>query len=152
MHTVEEKIVVPYTTEQMFDLIADVESYPRFLAWCADASILEASPLHQVASLHIAYGPIKQKFTTQNELDRPYGLNLELLDGPFSTLTGRWQFLELHDIVDDQPSCHVLFSLRYNFKNRWLEHLIGPVFSSISHSLVGAFTEEAKRRYDASIS
>ena len=126
----------------MFDLVADVEKYPEFMPWCGGAAVLARSDNGMRASIIISFAGIKQKFTTQNEHDYPRRITLELVDGPFSTLTGRWEFQALTD-----NACKVVYTMKYAFSSRALEMVVGPVFNRIASSFIDSFTQRAQARY-----
>src|ERR1700684_3520382 len=71
MSTHAERQVVPYTPEQLFDLVADVEKYPRFLPWCVASRIRSKTENQLVADLTIGFGPFPESFTSRVTLDRP---------------------------------------------------------------------------------
>ena len=142
MPVVEKKVLVPHTAEQMFVLVDDVVHYPRFLPWCSRADVHERHDQSLVASLHIDYLKIRQHFTTRN-INQPYEMiTMELVDGPFSHLEGRWHFHPLGD-----AGCKIEFRLTYEFSSKILETIIGPVFSHIAGTLVDAFIREADKAY-----
>lgn len=142
MHTVERSVLVPHSCAQMFDLVADVEKYPEFMPWCGGASVLTRSDQGMQASIIISIAGIKQKFTTQNEHDYPRLITLRLVDGPFSTLTGRWEFQALAD-----DACKVIYTMKYAFSSRALEMVVGPVFNRIATSFIDSFTQRAQACY-----
>lgn len=142
MQVVEKHVLVAHTPEQMFALVDDVQHYPRFLPWCSKAEVHSRDGDELVASLHIDYLKIRQHFTTRNINSRPGSITMELVDGPFRHLEGRWHFQPLGDI-----GCKVEFRLSYQFSSHLLEKVIGPVFGHISGSLVDAFIREADKVY-----
>lgn len=142
MPVVEKKVLVPHTAEQMFALVDDVEHYPRFLPWCSRADVHERDNVQLVASLHIDYLKIRQHFTTRNSNQPFESIRMELVEGPFEHLEGRWHFHALGEV-----GCKIEFSLKYEFSSKILEKLIGPVFSHISGTLVDAFIRHADKVY-----
>lgn len=142
MQVVEKSVLVAHTPEQMFRLVDEVSNYPRFLPWCARAEEHSREGAQLVASLHIDYLKVKQHFTTRNINTEPSEILMELVDGPFESLQGRWHFHPLGDF-----GCKIEFRLTYQFSSRILETLIGPVFGHISGTLVDAFIKEADRVY-----
>jgi ribosome-associated toxin RatA of RatAB toxin-antitoxin module len=94
------------------------------------------------ASITISLAGIKQTFTTRNIHQYPKSIALQLVDGPFSALTGNWEFISLSD-----DACKVLFSLNYEFSNRALETLVGPIFNRIATSFIDSFTQRAQVCY-----
>jgi ribosome-associated toxin RatA of RatAB toxin-antitoxin module len=142
MQVVEKNVLVAHTPEQMFRLVDDVAHYPRFLPWCSKGEEHSRDGDQLVASLHIDYLKVRQHFTTRN-INEPYSsILMELVDGPFKHLQGRWHFLPLGDV-----GCKVEFRLSYEFSSKILEKLIGPVFGHISGTLVDAFIKEADKVY-----
>ena len=95
MKQVTRSALLPYSAEQMFDVVNDVANYAMFLPWCSASEVLSQSETEMVARLTISRGSLAQQFTTRNELERPGAINLHLVDGPFTTLEGRWRFYSL---------------------------------------------------------
>lgn len=142
MHSVERSVLVPHSASQMFDLVADVEKYPQFMPWCGGATVSARDAQGMQASITIALAGIKQTFTTRNIHQYPTCIELQLVDGPFSALTGKWQFISLAE-----DACKVLFTLNYAFSNRALETLVGPIFNRIATSFIDSFTQRALSCY-----
>jgi ribosome-associated toxin RatA of RatAB toxin-antitoxin module len=142
MHSVERSVLLPYSASQMFDLVADVEKYPEFMPWCGGATVSEHDAQGMQASITISLAGIKQTFTTRNIHHYPKSIALQLVDGPFSALTGNWAFISLSD-----DACKVLFTLNYEFSNRALQTLIGPIFNRIATSFIDSFTQRAQVCY-----
>lgn len=143
LKTIEKNVLVLHSAEQMFDLVNTVEDYPRFLPWCSRAEVLHCEGDELEAMLHMDYMKVKQSFGTRNHNQRPHRIGMELLNGPFKSLSGLWRFTPLGDL-----GCKIEFSLHYEFASSMLSTLIGPVFNRIAATLVDAFIQEADRRYD----
>ncbi len=142
MAIVEKSALVPFSAQQMFELVNSVALYPEFLPWCNGADIKESSTTRIVATLAIAFKGIRQSFTTENtQTDGSY-IDMNLVDGPFRSLTGRWEFLVLRE-----NACKVSLKLDYEFSSRLLEQVVGPVFGNISNSLVDSFIKRAESVY-----
>lgn len=142
MHRIERSVLVSFSAQQMFDLVADVAAYPQFMPWCGGAQVLESTPAGMKATVQIDFHGLKQSFTTRNTHQAPELIELRLVDGPFSALEGRWRF---HALAPD--ACKVVFELQYAFSSRTLETLIGPVFNRIAAGFIDAFVKEAERRH-----
>ncbi len=127
----------------MFDLVADVSKYPQFMPWCGGASIQARDEHGMQASITISFAGIRQSFTTRNEHDYPRQITFNLVDGPFSELTGKWEFIEL-----SPDACKVVYTMQYAFANRGLERVVGPVFNRIASSFIDSFTQRAQACYD----
>lgn len=142
MHTVKRSVLVPHTAAQMFDLVADVQNYPQFMPWCGGAQVHEHYDDGMKASVTISIAGVRQTFTTRNTHDYPHAIRVELVDGPFSALSGLWQFQPL-----GEDACKVLFTLEYAFSSRALEMVVGPVFNRIASSFIDSFTQRAANCY-----
>jgi len=142
MHTVKRSVLVPYSCPQMFDLVADVAKYPEFMPWCGGAEVHEHDAAGMRASVTIQFAGMRQTFTTRNTHTYPERIQVALVDGPFSTLTGCWEFQALSD-----AACKVLYTMEYAFSSRALEALVGPVFNRIASGFIDAFTHRAQTCY-----
>ena len=99
MPTHAEKQIVPYTPEQLFDLVADVGKYPRFLPWCVAARVRHRTEHHLLSDLTIGFGPFRESFTSRVTLDRPHRVTVKYENGPFRYLNNQWEFAP-HDARD----------------------------------------------------
>jgi ribosome-associated toxin RatA of RatAB toxin-antitoxin module len=139
---VQKSVLVPYSAEQMFELVAAIEDYPRFLPWCGGAAILERSAEETLARLDINYHGVRTHFVTANRNERPERIAIELREGPFRQLGGTWRFLSLA-----ATGSKVELELHYEFSTPVLARLIGPVFTHIAHTFVDAFVRRAEDVY-----
>lgn len=142
MQRVQRSVLVPYSAQQMFDLVDDVDRYCEFLPWCAGSHVLEARPDGKTARIDISFKGVKTHFTTDNISKPPQSITVNLKDGPFKALHGEWTFKPLAP-----DACKVEFSLVYEFKTQLLETLVGPVFNHIAHSFIDAFVKRAQAKY-----
>jgi ribosome-associated toxin RatA of RatAB toxin-antitoxin module len=142
MALVEKTVLVAHSAEQMFKLVDCVEDYPKFLPWCGGASVAEQSGDTVHATVHIDYHHLKQHFTTENVRTPPHQIVMTLQDGPFKHLDGSWRFVPLNE-----SACKIEFRLHYEFSNKLLEKLVGPVFHYIANSFVDAFIHRAEKVY-----
>jgi ribosome-associated toxin RatA of RatAB toxin-antitoxin module len=142
MAVVHKTVFLGYSAEQMFDLVATVDDYPKFLPWCGGVKVLERSDDKLVACLGINFHGVKQSFTTANINNRPTQMTMKLVDGPFKVMDGVWTFKALR-----ADACKVEFDLHYEFSNILLEQLIGPVFGMIANSMVDSFCKRAETVY-----
>lgn len=142
MPTLEQSALVPYTAQQMYQLVNDVESYPEFLPWCSGGTVVEEGDDFRVARVDIRKGPVRQHFTTRNDLKPGEEINLSLVEGPFNHLQGQWNFSAIGD-----NGCRVTFNTQFSFGNVVMEKTVGPVFNEICKRLVDAFVARAKQVY-----
>ncbi len=142
MQVVEKSVLVAHTPAQMFALVDAVDKYPGFLPWCSKTEVQSREGSSVVASLHIDYLKIRQQFTTRNVNTPDSEIMMQLVEGPFRHLEGKWHFTPLGEM-----GCKIEFNLSYEFSSKMLEKIIGPVFGYISGTLVDAFIKEADRIY-----
>ena len=142
MAVVHKTVFVGYSAEQMFALVERVEDYPQFLPWCGEVDVANRTEQELTATLSINYHGIKQAFTTKNINQRPYSMEMTLVNGPFKQLLGKWTFTALR-----ADACKIEFDLQYEFSNKFLELMIGSVFSKIANSFVDSFCARAESLY-----
>ena len=139
---VTKTVIIPYTVEQMYALVSDIELYPNYLPWCPKTIIKDQTATNIVASVYIEYLKVKTHFTTQNTNIPNERINMHLVDGPFKELVGTWIFIPL-----GTEGCKIEFNLQYKFSNILIEKLIGPVFEYVSKNIVDCFVKQAKIQY-----
>ena len=137
-----------HTAGDMFDLVADMEKYPRFVPLCDAVKIKSRSAKGDgiavvICDMTVAYKFIRQTYTSRVTLDRP-GLKIvvEYLDGPFSRMQNRWTF---HPAVEG--ACVVEFFIDYEFKSRTLAMLMGAMFDTAFRKFAAAFEQRADEIY-----
>lgn len=145
MKTVHKSVLIWYSAAEMFALVTDIPSYPEFLPWCDQASVVEQTPVGMTAKVGISLAGMSQSFTTRNIHEKDRKVSLKLVNGPFSKLDGHWDFTPVGK--GGERACKVEFNLRYDFDNAALATLVGPVFDKIAGSLVDAFVKRAAQVY-----
>jgi len=133
---------VPYTAEQMYELVNDIESYPAFLPWCSDASVTVHGDDSLTASLSMAAGRIRRSFTTENTMQPGRRIDVRLVNGPFRYLSGYWTFEP-----EEGGACRITLEMDFEFKNKLLKMTLSKLFHHIMDSLVDAFTRRARQVY-----
>lgn len=142
MPVAEKVVYIEKSVSQMFTLVDNVEDYPLFMPWCGGASVDERFEDGLTATLHIDFHGIKQSFSTRNHYTGQEMISIKLVSGPFKVLDGEWRFKALGD-----SACKIEFRLHYEFSNKLLEKLVGPVFQRISTTFVDAFIHRAEKVY-----
>ncbi|MDG1869029.1 MAG: type II toxin-antitoxin system RatA family toxin [Candidatus Thioglobus sp.] len=142
MHHISKSAIVPYTPQQMFELVNNIDDYSQFLNWCDSSSILNQSDNQITASVQINQGGIKQSFSTLNTLTPYTSIEMQLLDGPFDELSGEWRFETL-----GENASKVHLTLQFKFKSMLIDMALSPVFKSITNSQLDAFVSRAKYIY-----
>jgi len=146
MREVSRSALVPYSSGEMFDLVGDVESYPGFLPWCSDARVHSREERDGIVfvdgAVEMRRAGLRRWFRTENRLLRPESIEMELIEGPFRTLSGGWRFRSI-----GETGSKVSLDLEFEFDSRVTNRLIGPFFVEICNSLVDAFTRRAQQVY-----
>ncbi len=142
MAVVHKTVLINFSAEQMFKLVDRVEDYPEFLPWCGGVDVDERQGNKLRAKLKINYHGLKQSFTTENTNVPPSSMTMHLVEGPFKHFEARWNFKPLRE-----DACKIEFDMQYEFSNRILETVIGPVFSMIANSFVDSFCKRAEIVY-----
>lgn len=146
MPTHAEKRVLPYTPDQMFELVAGVERYPEFLPWCQATRIRTRGDDHVVADMVIGYKAFRERFTSRARFDRVAGrIDVAYQEGPFKYLNNHWIFMP----VEGGKSCEVDFFVDFEFRSRLLQSVIQSVFNEAVKRMVNAFETRAAALYDA---
>lgn len=141
MPTHAERKLVPYSADQLFDLVADVEKYPRFLPWCVGSRIRARTPDGVVADLTIGFGPFRESFTSRVLMEHKSRIRVTYENGPFRYLNNEWKF-------HPRPEgCEVDFFVDFEFKSRILQSAIGVVFNEAVRRMVNAFLKRARDVY-----
>ncbi|HUC16866.1 MAG TPA: type II toxin-antitoxin system RatA family toxin [Acetobacteraceae bacterium] len=141
MPTYAERTPVPYRPDQLFDLVADVGAYPRFLPWCVGARVRSRTDRMLLADLTIGFGPFRESFTSRVTLERPQRIRVTYENGPFRFLNNEWIF------VPDPHGCEVDFFVAFEFRSRLLQKAVGVVFGEAVRRMVNAFRKRAADIY-----
>ncbi len=142
MTLISRSALVPYTPEEMFALVSDIEAYPAFLPWCRRTEIHSRGDGELRATIEMAKAGVHKAFSTRNRFEPGKLIEMHLLDGPFKRLDGLWRF----DALGDE-GCKVSLDMQFEFASRTLNAVVGPVFSQIANSLVDAFQKRAVEVY-----
>ncbi|AWQ51678.1 ubiquinone-binding protein [Klebsiella pneumoniae] len=144
MPQISRTALVPFSAEQMYQLVNDVKSYPDFLPGCTGSRVLELGPTQMTAAVDVSKAGISKTFTTRNTLTSNQSILMSLVDGPFKKLIGGWKFIPL-----SPEACKIEFHLDFEFTNKLIEMAFGRVFKELAANMVQAFTSRAKEVYSA---
>ncbi len=142
MASINRSALMPYSASQMYMIVNSVEDYPDFLPWCASSTVLNQSEESMEATILMQKGKLNHSFTTSNTLISDSNIHMQLVDGPFKKLSGDWLFTDL-----SEQGSKIELNLEFEFSNRIVGMLIGPVFTQIANSLVDAFCQRAHQLY-----
>lgn len=142
MTTIHRVLTVPYSPEQMYQLVNNIQRYPEFLPWCSHATVLSETSDEIRATLILSYGGLRKSFTTCNRLQKNKLIEIRLLDGPLSQLEGFWQFESLNPTTSQ-----VTLDLEFEIAHRLFNLPFQAIFHQVANSLVDAFNQRAKQVY-----
>ncbi len=138
MKHINKTALVPYNCAEMFDLVNNVNDYPKFLPWCKSVTLVSETDSEIVASIQMGGAGLEQSFTTKNIIIPNKTIQMSLVNGPFDHLSGAWNFDQLGD-----EGCKISLNLEFEIKNRLLNMSLGPVFSKICSGLLDGFINRA---------
>ncbi|MDR0378458.1 MAG: type II toxin-antitoxin system RatA family toxin [Candidatus Accumulibacter sp.] len=144
MLRVEKSVLIEYSAQQMFDLVEDIENYPQFLPWCSETRIDFRDEKRTVATMYADFHGIQAHFTTENAKEAPFWMTMKLVEGPFRHLEGGWRFKPL-----GENACKIDFHLDYEFSNRLVEKIAGPMFDQMANTFVEVSVKRAHQVYGA---
>jgi len=134
---------LPYTPEQMFDMVADVRRYPEFLPWVSAMRVRSDSESETLADMIVGFKGLRETFTSKVQKTRPDAITVDYIEGPLKFLRNEWRFRA------EPGGCAVDFSVDFAFKNRMFEMIAGQVFGSALRRMIGAFETRAAQLYGA---
>ncbi len=137
MKEINRSAIVEHSAAQMYALVDDIESYPRFLPWCQSVHV-ERVDGKKRATLSVGLRGIRQSFTTLNDNQPGTSMDMHLVNGPFRNFTAAWRFTPLAE-----NACEIQFTMRYQFSSRALGKLLEPLFDEIADTMVDVFTRRA---------
>jgi len=144
MKRITRTAISPHSARELYALVEDVESYPRFLPWCLASTVHERTAGTTRATLTAGLGGLRQSFTTLNENRPGEAIDLQLVEGPFKAFAARWRFTPL-----GAGACRIEFSLEFEFSSRMLARLLTPLFDRIADTMVDAFARRADEIHGA---
>ena len=140
-----EKRRLPYSPDQLFELVADVKRYQEFLPWVIATRVKSDTETELVADMLVGFKHLREKFTSRVEKDRPERIEVFYLDGPMKDLDNRWLFRQLPG-----GDCEVDFTVDFTFRNAVFEALAGQYFDRAFRKMVAAFETRAHQLYGSS--
>jgi Oligoketide cyclase/lipid transport protein len=146
MPGIHETYRVPYSAEQMFDLVADVDRYPEFLPWVFATRVKSDDGTEMIADMLVGFKALREKFTSRVQRHRPGEIRVQYVDGPMRDLDNHWTF---HAVSPN--SCDIEFDVRFSFRNALFEKLAGQYFDKAFRKMVAAFEARAEELYGAPI-
>jgi len=143
MPSIHEVRTLPYSAQQMFDMVADVGRYGEFLPWVVATRVKSDDGREMIADMLVGFKMLREKFTSRVIKDAPGGLTVHYIDGPMRDLDNRWLFRDVPE------GCELEFSVSFTFRNPLFEKLAGQYFDKAFRKMVAAFEERAAVLYGA---
>ncbi|MFU7528629.1 type II toxin-antitoxin system RatA family toxin [Qipengyuania sp. ASV99] len=147
MAGIRETRRLPYSAQQMFDLVADVKRYSQFLPWVIATRVRSDSDTEMLADMVVGFKSLRESFTSRVSKDRPREIAVHYIDGPLSDLDNVWIFREI-----DAQNCEIDFRVDFQFKNRVFQALAGQYFDRAFRKMVEAFEARAHELYGSNSS
>jgi len=141
MPTHAEQRTLPFTQEQLFNLVADVERYPEFLPWCLAVRMKKREETMLEADLVIGFKMFRESFTSRVDLERPQRIDVTYLSGPLKYLNNHWRFFPVEE------GCIIDFYVNFEFRSRVFQSLVGALFNEAVSRMVRAFEARAHALY-----
>src|SRR3990167_1795341 len=138
MTIVKKSREVPFSCEQMYTLVNDIDKYHEFVPYFTSSEVHHRDENEIQATLNISAAGVNKSFTTKNRLQPNKMIEMRLVEGPFNHLEGFWRFDKI------EQGCHVMFDLEFEFAGRMLSMLLGPIFEQITDKMVDAFCQRAE--------
>jgi coenzyme Q-binding protein COQ10 len=142
---IAETRLLPWSPEQMFDLVADVKRYGEFLPWVVGTRIRSDSDDEMVADMLVGFSALREKFTSRVHKRRPGTITVEYLDGPMKSLSNSWTFAPV-----EGGGCRIDFVCDFTFRSALFERLAGQYLDRAFRKMVGAFETRAAALYGPS--
>lgn len=133
---------MPHLPERMFDLVSDLEAYPRFIPNCRAMDVRRDGNEVVYAKMTIGFGPVTQAYTSKVVADRPtLTIGADAVDGPFAYLNSKWSF------QPEGEGTRVRFAIDFKISNPLIASVAEPAFMAKQEEIIEAFAEEADRRF-----
>ena len=133
---------LPYSPDQLFDMVADVARYDEFLPWVVAVRVRSSSDTETVADLVVGFNAFKERFTSRVTKRRPTEITVDYIEGPLKYLKNEWRFE-----AAPEGGTNVFFSVDFAFKSRIFETLAGQMFDRALRRMTGAFETRAAALY-----
>lgn len=147
MPRIVETRMLPWSAQQMFDLVADVRRYGEFLPWVVATRIKSDSETAMIADMLVGFSALREKFTSRVVKDRPRTIRVEYIDGPLKRLENDWTFTP-----NDDGGCTIDFCVDFTFRSAIFEKLAGQYLDAAFRKMVAAFEKRAQQLYGSNSS
>lgn len=142
MQKISRSLLLPYSAEQIYDLLYDVEEYPQFMNGCSSAKVISETSTELEAELQLGKGGVNVTFVTRNQVCRPQYIRMALVSGPFKNLKGGWEITSL-----DEQACKIDFELTFTLASRLAEKAMKRMLSATIDDLINSINGQARKLY-----
>ncbi len=141
MPEIHKEAIFPRSPEALFHQVNRIADYPQFLPWCSKTEIHHQNEHETEATLHVQKGLLRFSFRTFNRLQKPHWIEMNLVEGPFRSLLGRWEFIALGA---SEEATKVKFTLSYEFSNLALSMTLNPLMNQLAETFLEAFSTQCE--------
>lgn len=145
MNAMSTSKIVPYTAQEMYALVNDIEAYPEFLSWCKSSSVTLRTDHEVKATLTLSASGFTKSITTHNHMQQSKIIEMRLVEGPLNHLEAFWRF---EDISASPQQCHIYFDIEFEISNRLIRMAFEPLLGKIADTIIGAFCHRADALHD----
>lgn len=141
MHSFKQEKILPYPPEALHNLVLDVESYPEFLPWCEEATLISQTQHFIIAEVAIGYKALSEKYQSQiipKKIGEDYIIEVEAISGPFKFLRNIWKFEK------EEGGCRIEFFIEFEFKSFILDKLMSVFINKAAKEMMYAFEKRAE--------
>ena len=142
MQKISRNLLLPFSADQIYDLIYDIEKYPQFMSGCSAAKVITETSNEVVAELQLGKGGVNVTFVTRNQVCRPEYIKMALESGPFKKLKGGWEITAL-----DSQACKINFDITFTLASKLAEIAMKKMLSSTIDDLINSLSERARTLY-----
>lgn len=136
---INKTLILPYSTEKIYSLVKDVNSYYLFLPFCSGSRIIKSKKNYMIASIDIVKFGVKYTFTTRNTLNINKSIKINLIDGPFVILEGCWNFITLK-----KKKSLIIFKLEFELFNIFFKKITNKLLKNATNLMLASFSKRAK--------
>ena len=139
---ITRSVLVPYSTQEMYDLVCDVARYREFLPGCISSELIASGETEVIGRMAFTRMGVTQHLTSRNQLMPPTRIDITHIDGPFDHLVAHWQFDALQE-----KACKVTFSMEFSVGQRFVQFAVGAAVQQGANDTVEAFRKRAEQMY-----
>ncbi|KAL6069547.1 Coenzyme Q-binding protein coq10, mitochondrial [Balamuthia mandrillaris] len=145
-HVYNERKIFPFTREEVFDVVADVDNYHKFVPWCTHSAVLQRNgPNRMEAELGIGFKFLNQRYTSSIAMQRPSAIKVEVPESTlFHFLVNNWEF---NEVEGNKAACEVRFHVSFSFRLRLHQAMADKYMDEVALRMVSVFQRRCADLY-----